>query len=161
MDRLEPHADRLEVIRIRTAPILPSIKRQTEMRMAFHLAARKDFHTHLAYHAQGPLRLLGLDDFDFCVMQSGEFMASKAWLRLTRHYNVDHLNPISNGGSNTSGNLCFMPAEINNIKSLYHDLQCPRGESNAPPFIQAIIPRRDNSGRIPPVLAIPELSASC
>lgn len=150
-EELQAYADYLGVYAFRARPVTPEQKRS--IRRTFERHVRDRFLEYVVQHYHDELRQIGLDDREIKQVSGFGGTRSPAMRRLLDGFNVDHLNPVYNGGSNSFLNLCLIPKRIHDLKNKFQDSMIIANPK--PTVVKVILPQRLDSGLFPAVLALP------
>lgn len=115
------------------------------------------FFTWLLENRKDDLQFLGASEEDLWQLGAGRWNFDFFKRRVANKYlgacNIDHIIPISHGGTNDPENLCLLPGWINTLKSKFEIAQM-----NAHPSavtIKTLVPHKDSNGRYQSVPRFP------
>lgn len=107
------------------------------------------FFSWLSENRKADLHFLGANEIDLWQLRLGKWNFDCFKYRVAAKHlgacNIDHIIPISRGGTNDPENLCLLPVWINTLKSQFEVAQMNANPSAV--TIKTLVPHKDSDGR--------------
>ncbi len=121
-------------------------------RKEFRRKTRIDFIRWICEEKSEELKFFGLNNTQIGILAKNGDLYDPALPSKLRACNVDHIKPISLGGTNDFQNLCIIPAGVNSLKEHFESMQ--RKLYPHAPNINIVVPPRREDGtylNLPPL----------